>query len=116
MVRLAFIYYMEKGMSNRAESVPVSKLPQLVQETKQDLAESGLKAGIVGSRRRWRVPSRHKSGELNEILPKGNFHSFILFKNDEQLEKVSQCVHRLVKRAIALDGTCKLVCNNFSDF
>lgn len=68
--------------------VPVSKLPQLVQETKQDLAESGLKAGIVGH------------------VGDGNFHSFILFKNDEQLEKVSQCVHRLVKRAIALDGTC----------
>ena len=29
-------------------SVPVSKLPQLVQETKQDLAASGLKAGILG--------------------------------------------------------------------
>ncbi len=43
-----YFYYMEKCLSNRAESVPVSKLPQLVQETKQDLAESGLKAGIVG--------------------------------------------------------------------
>lgn len=29
-------------------SVPVSKLPHLVQETKKDIAENGLKAGIVG--------------------------------------------------------------------
>jgi D-lactate dehydrogenase (cytochrome) len=29
-------------------SVPVSKLPQLVHETKQDIASCGLKAGVVG--------------------------------------------------------------------
>lgn len=29
-------------------SVPVSKLPQLVYETKEDLAKSGLKSTIVG--------------------------------------------------------------------
>ena len=29
-------------------SVPVSKLPQLVYETKEDLARSGLKSTIVG--------------------------------------------------------------------
>jgi D-lactate dehydrogenase (cytochrome) len=29
-------------------SVPVSKLPHLVYETKRDIKESGLKAGIVG--------------------------------------------------------------------
>jgi D-lactate dehydrogenase (cytochrome) len=29
-------------------SVPVSKLPQLVYETKKDIADSGLKSTIVG--------------------------------------------------------------------
>jgi hypothetical protein len=37
----------------------------------------------------------------------GNFHALILFHDDKQLETVSQVVHRLVHRAIALDGTCK---------
>ncbi|KAL5532904.1 DLD1_1 [Sanghuangporus sanghuang] len=68
--------------------VPVSKLPQLVQETKEDIHESGLKAGIIGH------------------VGDGNFHALILFHNDEELQKVSECVHRLVHRAIALDGTC----------
>ncbi|TDL27237.1 hypothetical protein BD410DRAFT_818729 [Rickenella mellea] len=68
--------------------VPVSKLPHLVQETKRDLASVGLKAGIVGH------------------VGDGNFHALILFHNDEELEIVSQVVHRLVERAISLDGTC----------
>ncbi|KAL5529461.1 hypothetical protein ACEPAG_5446 [Sanghuangporus baumii] len=68
--------------------VPVSKLPQLVQETKEDIHESGLKAGVIGH------------------VGDGNFHALILFHNDEELQKVSECVHRLVHRAIALDGTC----------
>ncbi|KAH8117132.1 D-lactate dehydrogenase cytochrome oxidoreductase [Phellopilus nigrolimitatus] len=68
--------------------VPVSKLPQLVQETKKDITESGLKAGVVGH------------------VGDGNFHALILFHDDAELQKVSECVHRLVHRAIALDGTC----------
>lgn len=36
----------------------------------------------------------------------GNFHAFILFKTDDELKAVSDAVHRLVHRAIALDGTC----------
>ncbi|PAV23748.1 D-lactate dehydrogenase cytochrome oxidoreductase [Pyrrhoderma noxium] len=68
--------------------VPTSKLPQLVQETKRDIAESGLKAGVVGH------------------VGDGNFHALILFNNDEELQKVGDCVHRLVHRALALDGTC----------
>lgn len=38
----------------------------------------------------------------------GNFHALILFHDDKQLETVSQVVHRLVHRAISLDGTCEL--------
>jgi D-lactate dehydrogenase (cytochrome) len=36
----------------------------------------------------------------------GNFHAFILFRNDQELEVVRGAVHRLVHRALALDGTC----------
>ena len=66
----------------------MSRLPQLVLETKKDLADSGLQSTIVGH------------------VGDGNFHALILFHNDEELESVSNAVHRLVHRALALDGTC----------
>ncbi|KAJ6582848.1 FAD-linked oxidase-like protein [Mycena sp. CBHHK59/15] len=68
--------------------VPVSRLPQLVSETKKDLADAGLSSTIVGH------------------VGDGNFHALILFHDDEELERVNQAVHRLVHRALALDGTC----------
>jgi FAD/FMN-containing dehydrogenase len=71
------------------DSVPVSRLPQLVLETKRDLADSGLLSTIVGH------------------VGDGNFHALILFHNDEELKSVSNAVHRLVHRALALDGTCR---------
>jgi D-lactate dehydrogenase (cytochrome) len=37
----------------------------------------------------------------------GNFHSLLFFKTDEELNTVRGLVHRMVKRALALDGTCK---------
>ncbi|TFY59655.1 hypothetical protein EVG20_g7706 [Dentipellis fragilis] len=68
--------------------VPVSKLPQLVHETKKDLAEAGIKSTIVGH------------------VGDGNFHALLLFKDAEEQKRVEAAVHRLVHRAIALDGTC----------
>lgn len=37
----------------------------------------------------------------------GNFHALLLFKTDEELVTARELVHRMVKRAIALDGTCQ---------
>lgn len=68
--------------------VPVSRLPELVYETKKDLAEQQLLSTIVGH------------------VGDGNFHALILFRTDDELRKVSDAVHRLVHRAISLDGTC----------
>jgi len=68
--------------------VPVSRLPQLVYETKKDLQECNLRSTIVGH------------------VGDGNFHALILFDIDREYEAVSGAVHRLVRRAIALDGTC----------
>ncbi|KAF9453257.1 D-lactate dehydrogenase cytochrome oxidoreductase [Macrolepiota fuliginosa MF-IS2] len=68
--------------------VPVSKLPQLVYETKKDLSEAGLTSTIVGH------------------VGDGNFHALILFHDDDELKEVSNAVHRLVHRAVDLDGTC----------
>ncbi|OCH95319.1 D-lactate dehydrogenase cytochrome oxidoreductase [Obba rivulosa] len=68
--------------------VPVSRLPELVYETKKDLEQHNLRSTIVGH------------------VGDGNFHAFILFKTDQELQAVSEAVHRLVHRAISLDGTC----------
>ncbi|EUC64848.1 D-lactate dehydrogenase (cytochrome) oxidoreductase [Rhizoctonia solani AG-3 Rhs1AP] len=69
--------------------VPISKLPELVYETKKDIAKSGVVSTIVGH------------------VGDGNFHSLLLFETDEELELVKGVVHRMVERAIALDGTCE---------
>ncbi|KAG7086533.1 hypothetical protein E1B28_002484 [Marasmius oreades] len=70
--------------------VPVSRLPALIYSTKQDLLHSGLRSTIVGH------------------VGDGNFHALILFKDkdEEELKRVEGAVHRLVKRALELDGTC----------
>jgi len=68
--------------------VPVSKLPELVYDTKRDLASVGLVSTIVGH------------------VGDGNFHALILFKTEEEKVKAKEVIHRMVKRAISLDGTC----------
>ena len=47
----------------------------------------------------------HRLVNVN-VLYAGNFHALILFQDDTELKAVSDAVHRLVQRAIALDGTC----------
>ena len=42
----------------------------------------------------------------------GNFHTLLLFKTDEELNTVRGLVHRMVERALALDGTCKYPSNS----
>ncbi|KAF5367781.1 hypothetical protein D9615_010498 [Tricholomella constricta] len=67
--------------------VPVSKLPELLYDTKQDIANVGLISTVVG----------HVGDE--------NFHAVILFKAGEEKQKAKDVVRRIVKKAISLDGT-----------
>lgn len=69
-------------------SVPISKLPRLVQETSEDFSKRGLEAchfGHVGD---------------------GNVHTLALFSDEEELKRVKVAVHEMVERAIRLGGTC----------
>ncbi|KAG8781374.1 hypothetical protein FRC16_002867 [Serendipita sp. 398] len=68
--------------------VPPSKLPQLVAETKADIDEQGIISCVLGH------------------VGDGNFHALLAFRDEKELEKVKDLVHRLVHRAILLDGTC----------
>ncbi|KAF8260458.1 FAD-linked oxidase-like protein [Lactarius quietus] len=68
--------------------VPVSNLPQIIEETQKDIEAHGIKYLTAGH-----------AGD-------GNFHTLLTFRNDEELKIVRELVHRMVERAIKLDGTC----------
>jgi D-lactate dehydrogenase (cytochrome) len=70
--------------------VPISALAECVLETQRDVRETGLIAPLVGH-----------AGD-------GNFHLVIVFDPDsrEELERVKAFNARLVRRALALGGTC----------
>jgi D-lactate dehydrogenase (cytochrome) len=70
-------------------AVPISRLADIIDETKADIKKSGLMGSIVGH------------------VGDGNFHSIILFDPNIPAEKeaINGVVHRMVKRAIELEGT-----------
>lgn len=67
-------------------AVPMSKLPDIIEATKRDMNQSGLLAGICGH------------------VGDGNFHAIILF-NEKERKTAEAVVHRMVKRAIEMEGT-----------
>ena len=67
-------------------AVPMSRLADIIQETKDDISKSGLVAGIVGH------------------VGDGNFHSILLF-NEAERDVAEDVVHRMVKRAVEMEGT-----------
>ncbi|KAL5045139.1 hypothetical protein BDW71DRAFT_184955 [Aspergillus fruticulosus] len=67
-------------------AVPMSRLPDIIEATKQDMTQSGLLAGICGH------------------VGDGNFHAIILW-NDAERETAEGVVHRMVKRAVEMEGT-----------
>lgn len=70
--------------------VPISQLAACVSETQRDIAESRLVAPIVGH------------------VGDGNFHVGILADEDDadEMARVAAFQERLVRRAIAMEGTC----------
>lgn len=67
-------------------AVPMSRLPDIIEATKQDMTQSGLLAGICGH------------------VGDGNFHAIILW-NDTERKTAEGVVHRMVKRAVEMEGT-----------
>jgi len=70
--------------------VPISRLAECVIETQRDLSESRLVSSIVGH------------------VGDGNFHTVLLcdMNDADELKRAEDYLHRLVKRAQAMDGTC----------
>ncbi|MCJ1480529.1 D-lactate ferricytochrome c oxidoreductase [Schaereria dolodes] len=67
-------------------AVPISRLPDIIDETKEDIRSSGLLGAIVGH------------------VGDGNFHAVLLF-NDKERNVAEDVVHRMVKRAVEMEGT-----------
>ncbi|KAL3472411.1 hypothetical protein BJX99DRAFT_215332 [Aspergillus californicus] len=67
-------------------AVPMSRLPDIIEETKQDMTRSKLLAGICGH------------------VGDGNFHAIILF-NEAEKKTAEGVIHRMVKRAVEMEGT-----------
>ncbi|KAI9265161.1 hypothetical protein BDA99DRAFT_437154 [Phascolomyces articulosus] len=69
--------------------VPVSKLPELIAETKQDVSESNLPCPFAGH-----------AGD-------GNFHLFILFDKNipSEFEEATRLNQNLIERAIKMEGS-----------
>lgn len=71
-------------------AVPISRLPEIIDASKAEVAELGLFASILGH------------------IADGNFHATILFdgQDSEEREKVERCVQSMVDRALEMEGTC----------
>ncbi|XP_056907992.1 probable D-lactate dehydrogenase, mitochondrial isoform X1 [Takifugu flavidus] len=70
--------------------VPLSRLPQIIVETKQDLVENRLTGPIAGH------------------VGDGNFHCLMVLDpgDPEEVQRVHLFTERLARRALAMDGTC----------
>jgi len=70
--------------------VPISRLTQCILETKADIATTGLSMPIIGH------------------VGDGNFHvALSVFPEDKQEMELVECFnHRLVNRALEMEGTC----------
>uniref|UniRef100_L2G1Y1 D-lactate dehydrogenase (cytochrome) n=1 Tax=Colletotrichum fructicola (strain Nara gc5) TaxID=1213859 RepID=L2G1Y1_COLFN len=67
-------------------AVPMSRLPDIIEETKEALAKTGLFGTIVGH------------------VGDGNFHTILLY-NDQERKRAEHFVHNMVKRAVEMEGT-----------
>uniref|UniRef100_A0A8C3V302 Probable D-lactate dehydrogenase, mitochondrial n=1 Tax=Catharus ustulatus TaxID=91951 RepID=A0A8C3V302_CATUS len=70
--------------------VPISRLPDVVVETKQDLQASGLTGPMVGH------------------VGDGNFHCILVFNSQDpdEAQRIHAFTQRLGRRALAAGGTC----------
>ena len=71
-------------------AVPMSRLAEIVEVSKKEMDDLGLFASVLGH------------------IGDGNFHESIMYnaKDPEEKKKVEACVHRMVDRALEMEGTC----------
>ena len=68
--------------------VPISQLPEMLSKTREDIDAENLTAPLFGH------------------VGDGNFHSLLLFKDDQEYEACKRVSMNMGRRAMALGGTC----------
>ncbi|KAH0551643.1 hypothetical protein GP486_007139, partial [Trichoglossum hirsutum] len=86
-------------------AVPISRLPDIIEETKVDIARSGIVGAIVGHVgdgnfhcKFFSVSAYRKEG-INDL------DIAILLFNEKERKTVEDIVHKMVKRAVEMEGT-----------
>lgn len=71
-------------------AVPLSRLADIIEISKKEMDDMGLFASILGH------------------VGDGNFHESIFYDNRNPVERsmVEKCLHRMVDRALEMEGTC----------
>ncbi|KAB8203017.1 FAD linked oxidases C-terminal domain protein [Aspergillus parasiticus SU-1] len=71
-------------------SVPISRLPDIIETTKKELDDLGIFASVLGH------------------IGDGNFHTCILYNREDQdeTERVEKFVYDMVDRALEMEGSC----------
>ncbi|KAJ5118888.1 FAD-binding type 2 [Penicillium atrosanguineum] len=71
-------------------AVPISRLPDIIEKSKEELENLGIFASILGH------------------IGDGNFHASIMYDrtNPEERERVEKVVYDMVDRALEMDGSC----------
>lgn len=69
-------------------AVPISRLPDIIDQTKAELSSLGLFASLLGH------------------IGDGNFHTSIMYGNAAEKERVEHLVHKMVDTALEMEGTC----------
>ncbi|KAI4186640.1 MAG: hypothetical protein L6R41_003355 [Letrouitia leprolyta] len=88
-------------------AVPISRLPAIIEETKEDMKRSGLLAAMVGhvgdgNFHGIQTSSLYASSMQNLSLTD---HVAIILFNDRERKIADEVVHRMVKRAVEMEGT-----------
>lgn len=87
-------------------AVPISRLADIVEETKEAVSKSGLTGAIVGHVGDGNFHSKCNSTATHSHLRRHQLTlTAILLYNDKEHDLAEDLVHRMVKRAIEMEGT-----------
>lgn len=95
----------DMGVWTTDVAVPISKLPQIIDETKENIAKSGLLGSIVGHVGDGNFHCKDPALSLSPCSTSDFAPAIILYNKKTDYEKAKTLVHDMVKRAIELEGT-----------
>ena len=86
-------------------AVPISRLPAIIEQTKEDMDQSGLFGTIVGHVGDGNFHGNLPSPPLLVVVRALTFDTAVILYNDRERKVAEDVVHRMVKRAVEMEGT-----------